>query len=68
METTLKKSPIGQSWDEFEKEIFSPEELALSDQRIQRYLASLSQVVQIQSPTADDKKENEKKSEMESPI
>ncbi|MBR0461914.1 MAG: helix-turn-helix transcriptional regulator [Erysipelotrichaceae bacterium] len=30
----MKNSPIGQSWEEVEKEIFTPEEIAESDLRV----------------------------------
>ncbi|MBQ7249458.1 MAG: hypothetical protein IJS21_05455 [Deltaproteobacteria bacterium] len=36
-----KNSAIGHSWDEIEREIFTPEEIAASDKRVARILRKI---------------------------
>ena len=39
-EKKVTNSPIGVTWEELEKEIFTPEEIAASDARIERLVRS----------------------------
>lgn len=63
--TNLKNNPaIGDSWDDFEKEIFTSEELAESDARV----ALIGQLVKIRREKGITQKELEKLSGVKQPM
>jgi len=60
----MKYSPIGDSWDEFEKEIFTPEEIAASDLRV----ALINELICARNEKGISQRELEKLSGVSQPV
>ena len=60
----MKYSPIGDSWDEFEKEIFTPEEIAESDLRV----ALISELIDARNEKGITQRELEQMSGVSQPV
>lgn len=60
----MKNSAIGQSWDEFEKEFYTPEEIAESDLRV----ALIGELIKARNEQGISQKKLEEMSGVKQPI
>ena len=60
----MKYSPIGENWDDFEKEIFTPEEIAESDLRV----ALISDLIDARNEKGITQRELEQLSGVSQPV
>lgn len=60
----IKNSAIGQSWDEFEKEFYTPEEIAESDLRV----ALIGELIKARNEQGISQKKLEEMSGVKQPI
>lgn len=60
----MKYSPIGDSWEDFEREIFTPEEIAESDLRV----ALISELIDARNERGITQRELEKMSGVSQPV
>lgn len=60
----MKYSPVGDAWDDFEKEIFTPEEIAESDLRV----ALISELIDARNEKGITQRELEQLSGVSQPV